>query len=147
MNTYKYYKKYYFKYICAFAIATITALYNDIYIRPKYYSYDSILRCFDHFLAALFVPGLFSILEIENVEDKGCLYILASFIYELSQVVDHGYFQYNQFFSDIIGVVVLILIHRKILSNKNCIKLNYSHNFVCIKKYNVIFMKEQRYLI
>lgn len=147
MNTYKYYKKYYFRYICAFAIATITAFYNDIYIRPMYYSYDSFLRCFDHLIAGVFVPELFSVFGIENIRDEGYIYILVSFLYELSQVVEHGYFQYNQFFSDILGVVVLILIHRKELFNKNCIIINYSHNIICTKKNNVKSVKEQGYLI
>jgi hypothetical protein len=147
MNTYKFYKKHCFIYVCGFILATISVFYNDIYIRPMFYSYDSILRCFDHFVAGLFVPGLFSILGIENIKEEGQYYILVAFIYELSQVVEHGYFQYDQFFSDILGVAVLILIHRKGLFDGNNIKRNYSHNLLCYKNGNRNLLKKQRYLI
>lgn len=148
MYTCEFYKKHYFIYICAFALTTISVFYNDFYIRPIFYSYDSILRCFDHFAAGLFFPVLIPLLGAENIKEGGYYYILTSFIYELSQVVEHKYFQYNQFFSDVLGVVVLLLlIHKEVIFGVASIKVDYAHNLLCYKKDNRLLLKEQKYLV
>ncbi|APQ78636.1 MULTISPECIES: hypothetical protein [Clostridium] len=92
---------------------------NDNYIRVYYYMYTNELRLLDHLLVGVSIPLILYLL-LGKFYRRCTFYLIWSSYWEISQYIKRGYFQYNQYIFDLIGMAIAIYL--------------YSHNFVVRKE-------------
>ena len=118
-------KKKIFKALKIFLILSIgltIALYNDLIFRPAHYPIDRQLRYLDHLLASLAITeSLFILLEGELL-CSAFTYAFSCLVIELLQVSEKGYFQFDQYIVDVLGVVLIIVYHKLVKKDVDLIK-------------------------
>lgn len=104
-----------------FLFVMVITLTNDLYLRNHYIEFTNELRLIDHFLAGMSIPIILYLL-LGDIYKRCVFYVLWCCTWELSQFVDRGYFQYNQFIFDMFGIGTAIILYKSKLivrSDKN----------------------------
>lgn len=111
------------KSLSIFLLVMIFTLTNDIYLRNHYIEFTNELRLVDHFLAGMSIPIILYLL-LGDIYKRCVFYVIWCFTWEISQFIDRGYFQYNQFIFDMFGIGISIILYKLkfiVRSDKNII--------------------------
>lgn len=101
-------------------ISMVIIFINDTYFKTNFIKYFDLLRLIDHLISGIYVPLTFHFL-FNNIYLGISNYFLLSTYWEIKQFLERGFFQYNQYICDLIGIVLAIIISR-------CLKKREQYN-------------------
>lgn len=111
-----------FKTIIMVGFGIIISLLNQRYLYPLFPSHNTQLRYIDHIIAGIGEPiiifCIFNIIKSTSnrfsnvflIWCSGTLYVLLSLKWELSQYFERGFFQWDQYICDLLGIFIFFLI-------------------------------------
>jgi len=100
-------------------IVTLIILIIIEVFRFKHFFYsDRVLRDFEHLIAGIMMPYVLHTFPYvlhtskNNGVNFSCIaYAIASFAWEFTQFLTRGYFQFDQYLYDMIGVAIIFLLY------------------------------------
>lgn len=90
---------------------------NDLYLKTNFVEYFDILRLIDHLISAIYIPLLFYFL-LNKIYFGVTYYFLWATFWEIKQFLERGFFQYNQYIFDLIGIAIAFIIYKWLKKRK-----------------------------
>lgn len=73
--------------------------------------YNQSFRNFDHLIAGIISPYIFHTFQKDSVNFSCVSYAIVCFVWEFGQFCMRGYFQFDQYCYDLIGVAIIFLLY------------------------------------
>lgn len=74
--------------------------------------YNQSFRNFNHLIAAIIIPYILHTFKNDSVKFSCIIYAFGSLVWEFCEFCTRGYFQFDQYLHDLIGVAIIFLLYK-----------------------------------